>query len=77
MTKHTPATPQDFTTKFPRYVYRSHKGRESVQWREAALDMYDERAKLVEALRDSLPMLRACKRDHTVSAILRELGEDE
>jgi hypothetical protein len=48
-----------------------------VQWREAALDMYDERAKLVEALRDSLPMLRACKRDHTVSALLRQLGEIE
>lgn len=44
--KHAPATPQDFTREFPRYVYRDHKGREYFQWRKAAFDMYDDRANL-------------------------------
>jgi hypothetical protein len=79
--------PKDFTDKFPRYVYRDGKGKESVQWREAALDMANDRAKLVEALRDTLTVIEAKMsrnegltlaeigfRDDT-EALLRELGE--
>lgn len=44
--------PQDFTAKFPSYVYRSGNGSETVQWRQAALDMANDRAKLIDALAD-------------------------
>jgi hypothetical protein len=43
--------PAEFTKCFPEYVYRSGKGSETVQWREAALDMANDRAKLIEELR--------------------------
>ena len=83
MTKHTPATPQDFTAKFPRYVYRSHKGQVSVQWREAALDIYEDRRKLVEALHylsskveDGDDALGTQQGRVIAQALLRSLGED-
>ena len=77
--------PTDFTKHFPRYVYRSGKGRESVQWREAALDMANDRAKLIEALREMAAAERS-KPPHCLTVreqgafvqaerVLRELGE--
>lgn len=70
--------PQDFTAKFPNYVYRSGKGQESVQWREAALDMANDRAKLVAALKRTIPALISndCPVVDDVQNLLRELGEE-
>lgn len=34
-----PQSPAEFVARFPRYVYRPHKGGEQVQWKLAALDM--------------------------------------
>lgn len=46
------STPKDFTDRFPAYVYRNGFGA-TVQWRQAALDMANDRAKLIQALRDA------------------------
>lgn len=53
------STPQAFITKFPKYVYRSHKGKETVQWRQAALEMYEENQRLRAAGERCLAALRA------------------
>lgn len=71
-------TPDSFTNSFPKYVYRSQKGVATVQWRQAALDMANDRAKLVEALK----ALHAESPNQTVAGnnartLLRELGEDK
>lgn len=71
--------PTDFTERFPKYVYRSGKGKESVQWREAALDMANDRAKLVEALSKARDDLRAaCQHDAAdrLGYVLREMGAE-
>lgn len=47
--KHTP-TPDEFAAANRRYVYRDGKGKETVQWREAALNLSATNAALVEAL---------------------------
>lgn len=71
------SAPQDFTNKFPRYVYRSGKGASTVQWRQAAMDMANDRAKLVEALQTCLKLwvpTQGKTRDE-VEELLRDLGE--
>lgn len=74
-------TPESFTKMFPKYVYRDGKGRETVQWREAALDMANDRAKLVTLLSVVAQNLsdrgatRQWMEDHA-RALLRELGEE-
>lgn len=82
-------TPKDFTEKFPSYVYRSGKGSATVQWRQAAIDMANEREKLVRALRVELierdaaaadaqnPVRRAYEQERAekLRALLTELGE--
>lgn len=66
--------PQDFTAKFPQYVYRSGKGVESVQWRQAALDMANDRAKLIEftrlVLNGMVDRVTLCRE---ASALLKEV----
>lgn len=68
--KTTFATPKDFTAKFPKYIYRDGRSRETVQWREAALDMANDRAKLV-----AMVATYADDPNSPAFALLRELGE--
>jgi hypothetical protein len=78
----TPFTPETFKAAFPRRVYRDHNGRESVQWREAALDMATTNARLIEALRAEVEINQRA-RTHAEAiavgersiALLAELGE--
>ena len=84
-----PCGPRDFVNRFPKYVYRSHKGAETVQWKQAALDMYEDRARLVEALHAVLDIVEpfgpritpAENVDRPVvtaaRALLAKLGEDK
>jgi hypothetical protein len=67
--------PQDFTAKFPNYVYRDSKGRETVQWRQAALEMANDRAKLIEALRKAMHQVAHADDCRAIQALLVEIGE--
>ena len=65
----------DFQKLYPRYVYRSHKGRVSMLWREAAIDMAKDRAKLVMMLQSVIDMYAPTPSQAVAAkALLREMG---
>ena len=69
------STPEDFTARFPTYIYRSGKGGSTVQWRQAALDMANDRAKLVEALRNAMHQVAKAEDCRAIQNLLVEIGE--